>query len=295
MKKLVVLSMDVEDWYHLEYFDRRQCDTSQSMLDGLDRYMAILEEEKLPSTFFVLGEIAEGLQNRLSDLVAGGHEVASHGWSHRRPLTLTIPAFREELKRSKAVLEGICGREVTGFRAPCFNIDRARLELVEEAGYGYDSSRIDFASHPLYGTLDMTGFEEEREAVFRRGGFREFEVSTLPVIGRRVPISGGGYLRIFPWMLMGRLVKRYLASSSFYVFYVHPFELSERSTPDLPEGARLMTRARFQYGRRSVARKIRLLIRLLRENQFEFTTFRNLCHVEPLASQAYGPAVRPDA
>lgn len=276
MKK-VVLSMDVEDWYHLDYFDASACDTSQSMLDGLDNYLKILEEEKIDSTFFVLGGIAERLKDRLTEIAGGGHEIASHGWSHQRPLTLTPEAFMEELKRSKSVLEEISGREVSGFRAPCFSMDRERLDLVEQAGYRYDSSRIDFADHPLYGTLDMTGFERECDSVFRRGGFHEFEVSTLPLLGKRVPVSGGGYLRIFPWMLMGKLVKRYLGSAEFYVLYIHPYELSTRAEPDLPEGVPALRRFRFRYGRETVPGKMLRLIKLLRENDFHFTTFSEIC------------------
>jgi polysaccharide deacetylase family protein (PEP-CTERM system associated) len=275
--KHVVLSMDVEEWYHLDYFDQTQCDTSQSMLDGLDRYLGILEEEDIRSTFFVLGSLAETIKSHVVGIARSRHEIASHGWSHQRPLTLTVDAFRDELERSKDVLENISGAEVAGFRAPCFSMDRERLDLVEAAGYRYDSSRIDFANHPLYGTLDMVGFEQERDAVFRRGDFREFEVSTLPMLSKRLPVSGGGYLRIVPWMLMGRLVKRYLGSANLYVFYIHPFELSDRSGPDLPPGVSTLRKARFRVGRKTVPEKLRRLIALLRENGFEFTTFRALC------------------
>ena len=50
MKK-AVLSLDVEDWYHLDYFDRYECDANNSLLDGLDVYVELLESLSLPSIF----------------------------------------------------------------------------------------------------------------------------------------------------------------------------------------------------------------------------------------------------
>ena len=95
MKK-AVLTLDVEDWYHLDYFDRRECDTNNSQLDGLDVYVELLEALSLPSSFFVLGEIAERKIAYFRDLVKSGHDVGSHGWNHIRPMTLGIDEFRAD-------------------------------------------------------------------------------------------------------------------------------------------------------------------------------------------------------
>ena len=74
MKK-AVLTLDVEDWYHLDYFDRHQCDTKNSLLDGLDVYVELLDSLSLPSSFFVLGEIAVRLGLFFQDLIMAGQEV----------------------------------------------------------------------------------------------------------------------------------------------------------------------------------------------------------------------------
>ena len=84
MKK-AVLTLDVEDWYHLDYFDRHECDTENSLLDGLYVYVELLDSLSLPSSFFVLGEIAERKVNFFQDLIKAGHDVGSHGWNHIRP------------------------------------------------------------------------------------------------------------------------------------------------------------------------------------------------------------------
>ena len=101
MKK-AVLSLDVEDWYHLDYFDRNECDTNSSLLDGLDVYVELLESLSLPSSFFVLGEVAEKKINFFKDLIKEGHDIGSHGWNHLRPMTLGIDEFQIDLKRSFA-------------------------------------------------------------------------------------------------------------------------------------------------------------------------------------------------
>ena len=222
MKK-AVLSLDVEDWYHLDYFDRSQCDTSNSLLDGLDVYVDLLESMSLPSSFFVLGEIAQGKIEYFKALVRSGHDVGSHGWNHIRPMMLGIDEFRVDLHRCRDVMKEINGERGFGYRAPCFSLDRERLDIVKESGFAYDSSRIDFGDHPLYGSIDMNGYDNLSKAVYRSGDFTEFEVPTLSILGKNIPISGGGYLRLFPWRLMKTLINQYLKKNDLYVLYIHPF------------------------------------------------------------------------
>jgi polysaccharide deacetylase family protein (PEP-CTERM system associated) len=274
--KVAVLTMDVEDWYHLDYFDRRHCDLRRSLLDGLEVYRELIAREGLVSTYFVLGELAQGLAPLLRELAVEGQDVGSHGWDHRRPLTLPVESVAEDLRRSKAELEEVLQRPVLGYRAPCFSLDRPRLEAVRTAGYVYDSSRIEFGAHPLYGTLDLTGFEQMGGEIYRQGSFFEFEVSTLRRWGRQIPVSGGGYLRLLPWPVTRHLVKCYLKEHELYVLYIHPFELSRQPDPPLPAGTRWATRARFSIGRPHVADRLRRLIELLRDGAFRFLTFAQL-------------------
>jgi len=269
--------MDVEDWYHLDYFSGLKPERSSSMLDGLDVYLSLLERHSIRTTFFVLGELAERLGDRLRSMAAGGHEIASHGMAHKRPLKMTVEEFADDLRRSKAALENVVQQGVEGFRAPCFSIDRLRLEEVRNAGYTYDSSRIDFTGHPLYGSLDVGDFNTVSPGHSEQGGFHEFEVSTLPVLGKRLPVSGGGYLRIAPWAIMRPLIQRYAAGSPLYVLYIHPFELSPQAAPAAAARLSYPQRLRFGIGRAGVARKLDLLIRLLADDGFSFVTFRDLC------------------
>lgn len=279
--RLAVLSMDVEDWYHVDYLDRERCDRTYSMLDGLDVYLELLQRIGAPASFFCTGEVAGGIASRLREMRAAGHDIGSHGQTHRRALTITSPQFDDELRRSKETLESIVGEEVTGFRAPCFSMDDATLERVVRAGYRYDSSRIDFRANRRYGRMDLPRFEKVRDGIFRRDGFLEFQLSTVTVMGRSFPVSGGGYLRLLPWRLTRSLTRRFLEGSSLYVLYVHPYELSRRAAPPMPAGLGWAASRRFRGGLGTVEEKIEALAVMLRSMGFRFTTFerirRDLC------------------
>lgn len=274
--KYAVLSMDVEDWYHLDYLDRSRCDVSRSLLDGLDVYRDLLQTEGVPSSFFVLGELAARLRSPLRQLAAEGHDIGSHGWNHQRPLTMALPAFAADLTRARSTIEDVLGQAVMGYRAPCFSLDRERLDVVWQAGHLYDSSRICFGAHALYGDIDMGGYDRVGTHVYRRGPCVEFEVSTLNLAGRTIPVAGGGYLRIFPWAVMGPLLRRYLVGHDLYVLYIHPFELSRQRLPPLPAGTSRLSRFRMAHGRAAVAGRLKQLIALLRSQGFAFATFATL-------------------
>ena len=93
--------------------------------------------------------MAESRIDFFKELVKAGHDVGSHGWSHTRPMTLSIDEFRNDLHRSLEVMKEINGDRDFGYRAPCFSLDRERLDIVKQSGFAYDSSRIDFAITPL--------------------------------------------------------------------------------------------------------------------------------------------------
>lgn len=274
--KIAVLSMDVEDWYHTEYIKDTPCDRSYTMLDGLDVFAGILEEHDIRGTFFVLGELVDPIKARLRDLQARGHEIASHGWQHDRPIAVSTNAFAEELARCKKTLEDALGSPILGYRAACFALDRDHLQAIMDAGFGYDSSRIRFAENPLYGSLHLDDFTQISRNIVRKEDFFEFEISTLPMLGRNIPVAGGGYLRIFPWLLMKSLIRSFIRSNDFYVLYVHPSDLSRKTNPPLPKETSRLHRLRFNTGRQTTAGKIRSLIALLQESGYRFTSFDSL-------------------
>ncbi len=274
--KTAILSMDIEDWYHIDYFHEMGCDRSYSLLDGITSYCEVLSDFEIQSDFFVLGELAKRNKAVLLDLHNQGHGIGAHGWGHIRPLAMSIPEFTQDLDRSKKVLEDALGAPVDGYRAPCFSLDRERLDLVQKAGFLYDSSYLPFQAHPLYGEIDLSGFSEAVQGVYSLDDFFEFEISSLRMAGKNIPVAGGGYLRIFPWLLMRSLLKAYLKKHSLYTLYIHPFELSSKMDVPVPPEAGRATRMRFGLGRRSTKKKLEKLINLLKSEGFRFTTFRDL-------------------
>ncbi|MDA9321689.1 polysaccharide deacetylase family protein [Gammaproteobacteria bacterium] len=284
MKK-VILSMDVEDWYHLDYFKRSECDKSSSLLDGLDVYVDLLSKLSLPSSFFVLGEIAENRIDYFKDLASLGHDIGSHGWNHKRPLSMSTNEFRNDLNRCMIAMKEINDDGGVGYRAPCFSLNRERLDIIKDTGFIFDSSRIEFGNHPLYGSLEMSGYTSDSKYIYQKEDFLEFEVTTYPVLGKNIPISGGGYLRLFPWQLMKELVTRHLKKNDIYILYIHPFELSKMLSPEVPSSTSLLTKFRFMNGRSKVVDRLKLLIDLLDSHEYEFTTFRAI-HEEITMSSA---------
>lgn len=274
--KYAILSMDIENWFHLDYFRNKECDQSYSMLDGLDSYLDIIDSNNIPSSFFALGELVLSIKSRLREISDSKHDLGSHGWAHKRPLNMNVDSFRKEVLKCKSELEQLLGKSITGYRAPCFSLDRERLNILKEVGYKYDSSRIEFGDHPLYGEINMNGFKEESPGIYRMDDFYEFQISTLACGGKQIPVSGGGYLRIFPWFLMNKLLKKYLTTENLYVLYIHPFEFSSKNNPIFPSSISLANKFRFSLGRGTVTKKFERVIQLLKEKGFHFTTFENL-------------------
>jgi polysaccharide deacetylase family protein (PEP-CTERM system associated) len=276
MTRRALLSMDVEDWHHLEYFAGKTAPAgAPAMLDGVDRFAAVLAEEGVPATFFTLGEVAEADPAMVRALAAAGHEVASHGPDHRLPARLATAEFVAELREHKDRLEQVLGAPVSGYRAPCFALDREKLELLASLGFAYDSSWIRFGAHPLYGSMDLSGWDEPAPGVRRDpvSGLVEFEVPTVATPAGRVPIAGGAYFRLFPWALTRALLRRPLAEGGTYVFYIHPFECSAMPEPPYPGGTGLGTRLRFRTGRARTLPRLRRLIAQLRAAGYTFGTF----------------------
>jgi len=271
-KKYAILSMDIEDWYHLDYFSGKATDKSRSMLDGLTNYIELLNKHQIKTTFFTLSELSEAAKEQILYASKCGHEIACHGKSHARPIMLDIDTFADDIKEAKEVLSNLTGKEVIGYRAPCYSIDRSRYDIVMKAGFKYSSSKIAFNEHPLYGKLDLSDFDQPMQGVYHKNGFYEFELSTKRFLGRNIPVSGGGYIRILPWAFMKPMISTYLKQAELYVLYIHPFELSSEEMPRV-NGTSFITNVRARKGLKRVKPRIEQLITVLKNNGFETMTF----------------------
>lgn len=272
VNKYAVLSMDVEDWHQLYYLIGK-ADTSYSMLDGFKVYVDILNEAGVKTTFFVLSSVADQIKDNIKYAASCGHEIACHGKNHIRPVELSTEEFRKEIVEAKKRIEDIIGNEVIGYRAPCYGIDNERYQIVQEAGFKYSSSKMDVKGHPLYGELDLSEFSQKMQGVYVKDDMIEFALSTQKLLGKNIAVSGGGWIRLFPWqLLMKPLIAKYLNDAQTYTLYIHPFELSRVPMPQVKDISFLSNiRARRGLGKQEA--RIEELIEMLRARDFEITTF----------------------
>lgn len=277
MKKYAVITMDVEDWYHT-YFPEADIDRSNSLLDGLDVALDILDQKGIKGSFFVVGEIADRLADKIRAMDQNGHDIACHNWVHLRPVTMTVDEFKRQLIASKEKIESILGHPVAGYRAPSFGIDDERLDVVQEIGFQYDSSKLKPQKSAKYGVLHLPGFREVFPCVYKKGDFTEFEVSTQK-LGSMNMLLGGGYIRMLPWPFMKWMTKRYLKTGQPYVMYIHPIDLSPKPMPRV-EGESFDRYLRTHIGRGHMVRCFKSVLRMLEKEGYEFVTFEQLRKME---------------
>ena len=226
----LVLTVDVEDWYlaHLEFFpdspstpDDR---TDPSVVHSVRKILDLLEHTHNTATFFVLGTVARDYPELVVEIAAHGHEIASHGYRHRRLLHLTPDEFAEDLELSLEALAKAGAAAIKGYRAPCFSITRRTLwalEIIRKFGLRYDAS-IFPVRRRLYGIANWPG-----DALQLENGLWEFPAATVRYSGQNLPVAGGGWLRMLPYGLIKRgLLSNRLASPAVFYFHPHEFDPS---------------------------------------------------------------------
>lgn len=275
-----LLTIDVEEYFQVSAFEpflprERWADMRSRLEAPMDALLAVLEDHGHRGTFFVLGCVADRHPQLVRRIADSGHEVASHGQSHRRVTALSPRAFREELRTSKAQLEEITGTAVSGFRAPSFSIPPGHewaLDLLLEEGYRYDSSL--FPIHrPNYGHPGAATIPHWIPRL--AGRILEVPPTTMALAGVRLPVAGGAYFRLFPYVLTSRALRSREHEGIPGVVYLHPWELD----PDQPRVAvPPLTRVRHYGGLRRVERRLEQLLR-----EFRFTSIGE-CFASALAA-----------
>ena len=273
--KIAVFSIDVEEWYHLEYFKNSNADKKKSVMDGLFTFIKIVNNYNIKASFFIVGELIQSLKKTIKNLDVEGHDIGLHSYFHKRPVVQNINEFIKDTKDTLSEMKSILPNNSFGYRSPCFAIDRERLDELIKLGIQYDASKITQKEHPLYVDLDLDGFEKQGRDIYKRDFFKVFEVSTIKFLGVNIPIAGGGYLRIIPWPIYIWLLKKYLKESTFINFFIHPFELSSMNF-ELPENTPYLTKFRYNYKRNRVEKRLNRIIELLKENDYNFKTFSQI-------------------
>lgn len=225
------LTVDVEDWY-------QSCvdlgaPISERVVRNTHRVLEVLDAAGVEGTFFVQGRVAEAFPALVAAIAGEGHEIASHGYSHRSLLALTPVELREELRAARETVEDACGVRVTAFRAPDFSIMTPNLwalDVLAEHGFEVDSS-IFPARMRRYG---ISGWEPRprRVALPRGGTIVEAPVAAWPLAGLRVPMAGGGYWRLLPGAVLEHAIAAVRDRGAPPILYCHPYEFSAHELDD---------------------------------------------------------------
>lgn len=267
------LSFDIEEHFQVAAFDcparRRHWDSFGSRVEkNTDIILELLEARGLKATMFILGWVAERHPQLIRRISEAGHEIASHGYAHQLISVQSHQEFREDVRKSKAILEDQTGRSVRGYRAPTFSITKETqwaLPILVEEGFQYDSSIVPVV-HDYYG---MPGSDPNIHLIeTHSGAIWEVPPSTIKVVGVQLPIAGGGYFRLFPYRLLSGLLKKVERSGCPIVMYFHPWELD----PNQPRmNGSSLSRFRHYLNLQKTPERLRRLLK-----DFQFGPIENL-------------------
>ena len=257
------MTVDVEDYFHVTAFARTLDRAKWNDLEyraerNTERVLELFATANIKATFFVLGWVTKRSPELIRKIYAAGHEIACHGMSHQLVYKQSPEVFHQETLEAKQLLEDLVGVKVRGYRAASYSITQQSLwalDILEALGFEYDSS-IFPVRHDIY------GMRHAPRHPFNPGVGRLLEVplTTVEVLGNRLPCGGGGYFRIFPYSLFKFGLRRVNNVDRLPgVFYFHPWEIDPEQ-PRLPAGWR--SRFRHYY---NLAHTEQRLVRLLKD------------------------------
>lgn len=230
-KKNSSFTVDVEDGVSIamrDVFGKAVAQTHR-VVNTTNLILELLDKHQTKATFFVLGQVAEKFPELVKRISSQGHEIGVHGYNHLQFFLMTPAQAKEELLSAKHLLEDLTGQKVLGHRAPAFSISPATgwaFEVLQECGFSYDSSVMPIKSN-RYGWAD---FPEDICIVSTPAGGELIEVPIKPVsfLGKKIPYSGGSYLRLLPFSLLKAAFKKVNNN----ILYIHPYELDTERYPD---------------------------------------------------------------
>lgn len=264
------MTVDVEDYFQVSAFEghvaRSDWDTRPCRVEAnVDLILDLFQRAGIQATFFTLGWIAERYPSLLRRVVLEGHEVASHGYQHTRVTQQNVEQFRQDVVRTKGILEDVTGTHVIGYRAASYSINKTNLwalDVLRETGHAYSSS-IYPVKHDLYGIPDAPRFPFHPSE-----DFLEIPVTTVRLFGRNFPCGGGGYFRLFPYRVSRWALRRVnQMESQPALFYFHPWELD----PDQPrlENLNIKTRVRHYLNLKRARTRLEALLRDFRWDRMD--------------------------
>ena len=242
------MTVDIEDYFQVSAFEahinRQQWDCLPHRVEhNTMRILDLFDQYAIKATFFTLGWVAERYPDLIRRIVADGHELAAHGYDHIRVSEQTPEQFRQDIRKTKQILEDIGRQSVIGYRAASYSIGAKNLWallVLEEEGFLYSSS-IYPVKHDLYGMPDAPRFMFMPAA---NKQLLEIPVSTLRLWSKNIPCGGGGFFRLYPYQI-SKAAYHYINTVEKQpgLFYFHPWEID----PDQPTQPGLPLKTRFRH------------------------------------------------
>lgn len=263
------LTVDVEDWYHVCGAGSLPVPPPPStwrVRNNVVRILGLLGEHRQRATFFILGSVAKADPEIVPMICSAGHEIASHGYSHRLVTDMTPEEFREELRLTERILTDQTGERPVGYRAPQWSLSEQTgwpFAILKEEGYRYDSSL-----NPLPFVGNAHGCRTAR----RLNGEGEGLWEIPPMVSRswfgNLPTGGGWGFRFFPFRMLCNTLEELNRSHYPGVLYLHPREVDPGGPRlELPPLKRFVS-----YGsRKDAAPRLSELLR-----RYKFITLKEL-------------------
>lgn len=254
------LTFDIEEYYHAELIARNIKNTGlleTNIDENIKQIISICNENNVKSTCFVVGSLAEKKPSIIKKLFDAGHEIASHGYSHKLVYSMTPDEFETDLKKSIHILEDITGSKVKGYRAPSWSINEDCIDwyydVLKKNGLLYSSSVFP-GKNFLYGIKNAP-----REIHIAKNGIVEIPQATINVFGKRLGFAGGVYLRLFPLFYINNCIKNFNKNNKSVFIYAHPYEI-EGYIPKIKMP--MLSRIIQYYNLNGGAKKIKSLIKV---------------------------------
>ena len=271
------MTVDVEDYFQVSAFEpyiaKEQWDTLPHRVEkNTHKILDLFKERNIKATFFTLGWVAERYPDLIKRMIADGHELACHGYDHIRVTEQTPEQFRNDVSKTKKLLEDLSGEQVKGYRAASYSIGANNLwalNVLQEEGFKYSSS-IYPVKHDIYGMPDAPRFIYEP---IENQNFKEIPITTVRFGDKNFPCGGGGFFRFYPYALSKWAFNRINnQENESAIFYFHPWEID----PEQPRqhGLNLKTRTRHYLNLNRMENRIKKLL-----TDFNWDTMANVFEI----------------
>jgi polysaccharide deacetylase family protein (PEP-CTERM system associated) len=266
-----IFTIDLEEWFVVEIlserYERDEWTKLPSRVEATSlKLLQLLNRHQVKATWFVLGWCADRFPDLIQEIFRSGHEIACHSYFHRRVDQLTPDEFRRDTEQAINSVVKTIGNAPFGYRAPSWSISADNpwaFEVLSDLGFLYDSSVFPI-KHDIYG---WPGGPRLAFKMRCKNGkiLHELPATTFRMLGKNIPLGGGGYFRHSPYWYSKNLIKKLNAQNQPAVFYVHPWEI-ESDLPHL-EGLSFVQKFRTYSSTTILRHKIERLL-----EDFSFTS-----------------------